>query len=59
LDPSSSFLSSDTSHEVGALLIVVLSNSWVSVHNHEPLESNQEFHSLASIAFKEFRRVPF
>jgi hypothetical protein len=59
LDPSSSFLSSDASHEVGTLLVGVLGNGRVSVHNHEPFESDQEIHSFASIALEEFRRIAF
>jgi hypothetical protein len=40
LDPSSSFLSSDVSHEVGTLLVGVFGDSRVSVHDHEPFESD-------------------
>ena len=57
LDPSPSLLSSDAPHEVGAFLEWVLGNGRVSVHDHEPFESDQEVHSLATIAFKEFRRI--
>jgi len=59
LDPSSSFLSSNVSHKVGALLVRVSGYSGVSVHNHEPLKGDQEIHGLASISFKVFRRVSF
>jgi len=59
LDPPSSFLSSDASHEVGTLLVGVSGDGRVLVHNHEPFESNQEVHSFASITFKEFRRITF
>jgi hypothetical protein len=40
LDPSSSFLSSNVSHEVGAFLVRVPGYGRVSVHNHEPLEGD-------------------
>jgi hypothetical protein len=59
LDPSLSFLSSYASHEVGTLLEGVLGNGRVSVHNHEPFESDKEVHSLATITFKELRGIAF
>ena len=59
VDPSSSLLSSDSSHEVGTLLIGVSSNGGVSVHDHELFEGGEEVYGLSSVSFEELWRVSF